>query len=72
VAAERLAEEAERQGLLSDGQSANRKSRSAINAAAIMVDRAQAAWRDGGIASVLLMDIKAAFPSVVKGDWSRQ
>jgi len=32
-----------------------------------MVDRAHAAWRDGHIAGVLLMDIKAAFPSVAKG-----
>jgi hypothetical protein len=32
-----------------------------------MVDRAHAAWNGGHIAGVLLMDIKAAFPSVAKG-----
>jgi len=32
-----------------------------------MVDRAHAAWKGGHIAGVLLMDIKAAFPSVAKG-----
>jgi hypothetical protein len=32
-----------------------------------MVDRAYAAWTHGHITGVLLMDIKAAFPSVAKG-----
>jgi len=32
-----------------------------------MVDRAHAAWTNGHITGVLLMDIKAAFPSVAKG-----
>jgi len=31
-----------------------------------MVDRAHAAWRNSHIRGVLLMDIKAAFPSVAK------
>jgi hypothetical protein len=67
VVAELLSEEAERRGLLSDGQFGSRKGRSAIDAAAIMVDRAHAAWTNGHITGVLLMDIKAAFPSVAKG-----
>jgi hypothetical protein len=67
VVAELLSDEAERRGLLSDGQFGSRRGRSAIDVAAIMVDRAHAAWRDGHIAGVLLMDIKAAFPSVAKG-----
>jgi hypothetical protein len=54
-------------GLLSDGQFGSRKGRSAIDAAAIMVDRAHAAWTNGDITGVLLMDIKAAFPRVAKG-----
>ena len=66
VAAELLSEEAERRGLLSDGQLGTRKGRSVIDAAAIMVDRAHAAWTNGHITGVLLMDIKAAFPSVTK------
>jgi hypothetical protein len=32
-----------------------------------MVDRAHPAWKNGHITGVLLMDNKAAFPSVVKG-----
>jgi hypothetical protein len=67
VVAELLAKEAERRGLLSDGQCVSRKRQSAINAPAIMVDRAHAAWREGSIAGVLLLDIKAAFPSVGRG-----
>jgi hypothetical protein len=43
VAVELLSEEAQRRGLLSDGQFGSRKGRLAINAAPIMVDRAHAA-----------------------------
>jgi hypothetical protein len=32
-----------------------------------MVDRVHAAWRNGHITGVRLMDIKAAFPSVAQG-----
>jgi hypothetical protein len=67
VVAELLAEEAERRGLLRDSQYGSRKRRSAIHTVGIMVDRAHAAWREGSIAGVLLMDIKAAFPSVARG-----
>jgi len=67
VVAELLAEEAEQRGLLSDGQFGSRKRRSAIDAAAIMVHRAHAARREGSVAGVFLMDIKAAFPSVGRG-----
>jgi len=65
--AELLSEEAERRGLLSDAQFGSRKGLSAIDAAAIIVDRAHAAWKNGHITGALLMYIKAAFPSVVKG-----
>jgi len=67
VVAELLSEEAGRRGLLSDRQFGSRKGWSAIDAAAIMVDRGHAAWTNGHITGVLLMDIKAAFPSVAKG-----
>jgi hypothetical protein len=67
VIAELLSKEAERRGLLSDGQFGSRKRRSAIDAAAVIVDRAHAAWGEGNITGVLRMDIKAAFPSVVRG-----
>jgi len=67
VLAELLSDEAERRGLLSDRQFGSRRGRSAIDPAAIMTDRAHAAWKGGHIAGVLLIDIKAAFPSMVKG-----
>jgi len=62
-----LGEQAERRGLLSDGQCGSRKRRSAIDEAANMVNRAHAAWGEGSLAGVLLMDIKAAFPGVRRG-----
>jgi len=67
VAAELLSEEAEGRGLLSDGRFGSMKGWSAIDAAAIMVDRAHAAWGNGHITGVLLMDMKAASPSVATG-----
>jgi len=67
VATELRSEEAARRGLLSDGQFGSRNGRSAIDAAAIMVDRVHAAWTNGHITGVLLMDIKAAFPTLAKG-----
>ena len=67
MVAERLAEEAERRGLLSDGQVGSRKRQLAIDEAAMMVDRAHAAWREDSVASMLLMDIKAAFASIGRG-----
>ena len=67
VVAELLSDGAERRGLLSDRQFGSRRGQSAIDAVAIMVDRAHAAWRNGHITGVLLMDIKAAFPSMAKG-----
>jgi len=32
-----------------------------------MIDRAHAGWREGSLAGVLLMDIKAAFASMGRG-----
>jgi hypothetical protein len=67
VVAELLSDKAKRRGHLSNGQFGSRLGRSAIDAAAIIVGRAPAAWRDGPIVGVLLMGIKAAFPSVTHG-----
>jgi hypothetical protein len=67
VVAELLSDEAERRALLSDGQFGSRKKRSAIDAAAIMVDRAHLAWKEDNIMGVLQMVVKAAFPSVARG-----
>jgi len=66
--AEQLSDEAERGALQSDGQFGSRKKWSAIDAAAIMVDRAPSAWKEDNITGVLVTDIKAAFPSIVKAD----
>jgi len=62
VAAEMLSEESKRTVPLSDGQFRSRKGQSGINTAAIVVDRVHAAWTNGYIPGILLMDIKAAFP----------
>jgi len=67
VVAELLSGEAGRRGLLNNGHFRRRRVRSAIDAAAIMVGSAYAAWKGGHIAGVLLMDIKAAFLSVANG-----
>jgi len=64
VFAELMAEDAERRELVSDTQFGSRKRRSAVDAAAIMVDSTNAARREGHIAAVLLMDIQAAFPNL--------
>jgi hypothetical protein len=65
--AEQLAEDAERRGLLNDGQYGSIKRWSAMDAAALMVDRAQTEWREGHIPGDRLMDMKSAFPSIGRG-----
>jgi len=67
VVAELLSDEVERRTRLSEGQIGSRKKRSAIEAAAIMVDRAHTAWKDDHIKGVLLMNNKAEFTSVGRG-----
>jgi len=66
VVAKLLSKEAERRGLLCNGQLRTRHRWSAIDAVAIMVDRALAAWQNHHITGVHLRDIKAAFPNVAK------
>ena len=66
VVAERFSEGGERRRLLNAGQLGSRKGQSAIDAAAIMVERAHAAWTIRHLTGVLLKDIMAAFPSVAK------
>jgi hypothetical protein len=67
VPAEQLSDDAARRGLLSDWKFGSRKGRSAIDAAAIMVDIAHSAWTNGHITGLLLVDIKACFPTVAEG-----
>jgi len=65
--AQLLSDEAKRTAQLRDGQFSSRKNRSVIDAAAIMVDRVQSAWKADIITGVRLIDIKAAFTSVARG-----
>jgi len=67
VVAELMSEVAEGRGRQRDGQFRSSKRQSAINAAIIMVDGAHATCTNGQITGMLLMDIKAAFPSMAKG-----
>jgi hypothetical protein len=67
VVAELLSDEPKRRALLSESQFGSRKKRSAMVAKTIMVDRAHAPWKEDNITGVLLMDIKAAFPSLARG-----
>jgi hypothetical protein len=67
VVTELLSDKAERRALLSDTQFGSRKIRSAIDGAAIMVDRPHATWKEDNITGVILMDLKAAFPRVARG-----
>jgi len=67
VVAELLGEESEKGGLLCDGEFGRRNRRSAIDTPSIMADRLSSTWREGRVAGVIQMDIKAAFPSVGRG-----
>lgn len=62
-----LPEVVKRRKLISDGQYGSRKMQLAINAAAMVVDRAHVAWMEGHITGVLLMDMKACVLSVGRG-----
>jgi hypothetical protein len=67
VITEVLSEEAKRRGLLCDGQFGSSKGRTAIDAAAIMIDRPHSAWKNGHLTGVLLMDILATIPHMAQG-----
>jgi hypothetical protein len=67
VVAELFSEEAESRWLPRDRQFGSWNRQSTIDTLAIMVDRTHAAWTNRYITGVLLMDIKAAFPSVANG-----
>jgi len=67
AAVELLTDKTETWGLLSDRQFVCRKAHSGIDPAAIIVDRAHAAWANGHITGVRLLHIKAAFPTMANG-----
>ena len=62
--AEKLSQFCEDQGKLHKGQMGGRKYRSAIDAAALMIDKVHKVWEDRQIAGALLIDVKGAFDYV--------
>jgi hypothetical protein len=66
VAAEVLSKQCERFELLHNGQFGCRKSRSATDAVAKLVATVECAWKHKKIAGALFLDVKGAFPSVVR------
>ncbi|KAF7372603.1 hypothetical protein MVEN_00123200 [Mycena venus] len=64
VVTEWLSGFAERHGLLSPNQFGGRPGRCTVDALLQLVQRIKDAWRVGKVASLLLMDISQAFPSV--------
>jgi hypothetical protein len=68
VAANAIAEACERRQLLHDRQFGCRKRRSAMYAVGRLMKRVEEAWERVNTAAVLLMDIKGAFPHVVRGN----
>jgi ribonuclease HI len=66
VAANLISSYLEKNGLLHQGQFGCRRGRSAVDAVGILIAKVQEAWSQGKIAAALMMDVKAAFPSVSK------
>ena len=64
IIADRLSEAAEAHGLFPDGQFGNRKKRSTEAAVKFVVQDVRAAWRAGGTASLLQLDLRGAFDRV--------
>jgi len=62
--AQRLARASEDFGLLPDEQMGNRQSRSTESALYFLADQVHTAWAEGGIASLLALDISGAFDTV--------
>ena len=66
TAAYLLSNQAERTGALSPGQYGSRPQRSAVDAVGLAIARTQQAWSQKMMVGALLMDVSAAFPSVVR------
>ena len=60
----RIANAAEKRGLLPEGQIGNRTQRSTELAIKVVVEAAKEAWAQGGLAALLQLDIKGAFDTV--------
>ena len=61
---DRLADEAEATGLLPEGQMGNRRQRSTELAIRVVTETVHTAWKLGGTASLLQLDLKGAFDTV--------
>jgi Reverse transcriptase (RNA-dependent DNA polymerase)/Endonuclease-reverse transcriptase len=64
VIGSRIADAAESQGLLPEGQTGNRKGRSTELAIRLVTEAVRTAWSCGAVASLLQLDIKGAFDTV--------
>lgn len=67
VVADLLSETCEHGDLLHRGQFGCRRWRSSVDAVAVLISRAEAAWARGEVAGALLMDVKGAFDHVARG-----
>jgi len=72
TAAHLIADHLERRSKLHDGQYECRKRRSAVDAVAVLMNRAQQAWQGKRVAGALMMDVKSAFNNVSRPVLSRR
>ena len=72
LVAEQLSQFCETNGKLHKGQMGARKHRSAIDAAAILVQKVQEIWKNRQIAGALLMDVKGAFDHVSRAQLAQR
>ena len=66
VAAEIIAKRCERLKLLHNGQFGSRRLRGAIDAVTKLIATVEQAWKNKKIAGALFLDIKGAFPNVIR------
>jgi len=66
VVTELPSKQAEGRAQQCDSQFGSGMTRSPVAAAAIMVNRANTTWKEDNITGVLLVDIKAPFPSIAR------
>ena len=72
VVAEQLSQFCEANGKLHKGQMGARKHRSAVDAAAILIQKVQETWESQKIAGALLMDVKRAFDHVSRAQLAQR
>lgn len=72
LVADQLSQFCENFGKLYKGQIGARKRRSAIDAAAILIQQVDSSWEKKKIAGVLLMDVKGAFDHVSRAEMAKR